>query len=87
MDESLQDGPRPVVRIGDTVHRPVQPWTPAVPTLLRHLEAVARLDTSALVRQLAVRGLEPRATWVAEGHLTELADRVEWCRAHRRLFK
>lgn len=37
---SLQDGPRPVIRIGDTVHRPVQPWTPAVHALLRHLEAV-----------------------------------------------
>ena len=29
-----------VERIGDTVHRPVGPWTPAVHGLLRHLEAV-----------------------------------------------
>lgn len=37
----LQDGPhRRVVRIGDTVRRPVQPWTPAVHALLRHLESV-----------------------------------------------
>lgn len=27
-----------VVRIGDTVHRPVRPWTPAVHAVLRHLE-------------------------------------------------
>lgn len=37
----LQDGRhRRVVRIGDTVRRPVQPWTPAVHALLRHLEDV-----------------------------------------------
>lgn len=29
-----------VVRIGDTVRRPVGPWTPAVHSLLRHLEDV-----------------------------------------------
>jgi hypothetical protein len=29
-----------VVRVGDTVRRPVHPWTPAVHTLLRHLEQV-----------------------------------------------
>jgi hypothetical protein len=29
-----------VVRIGDTVHRPVRPWTPAVHAVLRHLEDV-----------------------------------------------
>ncbi|MGP3936652.1 aminoglycoside phosphotransferase family protein [Nonomuraea sp. KM88] len=35
----LQDTPhRRVVRVGDTVRRPVQPWTPAVHALLRHLE-------------------------------------------------
>src|SRR4051794_38079116 len=28
-----------VVRIGDTVHRPVRPWTPAVHAVLHHLEA------------------------------------------------
>ncbi len=28
------------VRIGDTVHRPANPWTPAVHGLLRHLDAV-----------------------------------------------
>ncbi len=27
-----------VVRVGDTVHRPVQPWTSAVHAVLRHLE-------------------------------------------------
>jgi Phosphotransferase enzyme family len=40
-EEILQQGPhRKVVRVGDTVRRPVQPWTPAVHALLRHLEAV-----------------------------------------------
>jgi hypothetical protein len=29
-----------VVRIGDTVRRPVRPWTPAVHAVLRHLEGV-----------------------------------------------
>ncbi|WP_336206987.1 hypothetical protein [Nonomuraea sp. LPB2021202275-12-8] len=42
VDDVLQDGAhRRVVRIGDTVRRPVQPWTPAVHALLRHLQAVA----------------------------------------------
>ncbi|TDC02060.1 aminoglycoside phosphotransferase family protein [Nonomuraea longispora] len=37
----LQDTPhRRVVRVGDTVRRPAQPWTPAVHALLRHLEGV-----------------------------------------------
>jgi aminoglycoside phosphotransferase len=36
----LQDASgRPIVRVGDTVRRPVGPWTPAVHGLLRHLEA------------------------------------------------
>jgi hypothetical protein len=37
----LQDAPhRRVVRLGDTVRRPTQPWTPAVHALLRHLEDI-----------------------------------------------
>lgn len=32
--------PRRVERIGNTVRRPVAPWTPAVHALLRHLESV-----------------------------------------------
>ncbi|MEU2020706.1 aminoglycoside phosphotransferase family protein [Streptomyces sp. NPDC016469] len=40
-EEVLQDGAhRRVVRIGDTVRRPAQPWTPTVHALLRHLESV-----------------------------------------------
>jgi hypothetical protein len=40
-DDVLQDQPhRQVVRIGDTVRRPTQPWSPAVHALLRYLEAV-----------------------------------------------
>lgn len=37
----LQDQPhRKVVRVGDTIRRPAEPWTPTVHALLRHLEAV-----------------------------------------------
>ncbi|MGI5171236.1 aminoglycoside phosphotransferase family protein [Spirillospora sp. CA-253888] len=40
-EEILQeDVHRRVVRVGGTVRRPVQPWTPAVHALLLHLEAV-----------------------------------------------
>ncbi|MFE6826118.1 aminoglycoside phosphotransferase family protein [Streptomyces sp. NPDC057690] len=40
-EEVMQDGAhRRVVRIGDTVRRPVQPWTPTVHALLSHLEKV-----------------------------------------------
>ncbi|HET6707093.1 aminoglycoside phosphotransferase family protein [Amycolatopsis sp.] len=40
-DDVLQDQPhRRVVRIGDTVRRPIYPWSPAIHALLRHLEAV-----------------------------------------------
>ncbi|MFD5699975.1 phosphotransferase [Streptomyces lasiicapitis] len=42
MDEQRLPGGKTVgaVRVGDTVRRPVQPWTPAVHAVLRHLEAV-----------------------------------------------
>ncbi|MEU8302654.1 aminoglycoside phosphotransferase family protein [Actinomadura sp. NPDC048955] len=40
-EDVLQDGPhRRVVRVGDTVRRPMQPWTATVHALLGHLEAV-----------------------------------------------
>ncbi|MFF1438333.1 hypothetical protein [Streptomyces sp. NPDC058295] len=40
-EEVMQDGAhRRVVRIGDTVRRPVQPWTPTLHALLSHLEQV-----------------------------------------------
>ncbi|MDT0266391.1 aminoglycoside phosphotransferase family protein [Streptomyces sp. DSM 44915] len=39
--EVLQDTPhRRIERVGATVRRPAQPWTPAVRALLRHLETV-----------------------------------------------
>ncbi|MEU8820460.1 aminoglycoside phosphotransferase family protein [Actinoplanes sp. NPDC048796] len=39
--EMLQDTPhRRIVRVGDTVRRPLLPWSAAVHELLRHLEAV-----------------------------------------------
>ncbi|MEU1407730.1 phosphotransferase [Streptomyces sp. NPDC005728] len=42
MEEQRLPGGRTVgaVRIGDAVHRPLQPWTPGVHAVLRHLEAV-----------------------------------------------
>ncbi|MEU8661756.1 aminoglycoside phosphotransferase family protein [Actinoplanes philippinensis] len=37
----LQDDPhRRIERVGDTVRRPLHPWSPAIHELLRHLEAV-----------------------------------------------
>ncbi|MCC9311084.1 aminoglycoside phosphotransferase family protein [Kitasatospora sp. RB6PN24] len=39
------------------------------------------------VRRLAEQGHEPQATWVAEGHLDELRDRVAWSRANRHLIE
>jgi hypothetical protein len=40
-EDVLQDRPhRQVVRIGDTVRRPSEPWTPTVHALLEHLRAV-----------------------------------------------
>lgn len=39
-DVMQDDAHRRVVRIGDTVRRPTQPWTPTVHALLRHLEKV-----------------------------------------------
>jgi hypothetical protein len=39
--EVLQDAAqRHVVRVGDTVRRPMHPWSPTIHELLRHLEAV-----------------------------------------------
>jgi hypothetical protein len=41
VDEVLQDDPhRTVIRIGDTVRRPVHPWSASVHALLGHLEGV-----------------------------------------------
>ncbi len=38
------------------------------------------------VRTLAARGFDPQRSWVRDGHLHELADRVRWSREHRALF-
>jgi hypothetical protein len=37
---AAEGGPSQVVRHGDIILRPVQPWTPTIHALLRHLEAV-----------------------------------------------
>jgi hypothetical protein len=39
-------------------------------------------DVGALARE----GLEPQATWVANGYLDELAARVRWSEENRHLF-
>lgn len=39
------------------------------------------------VRQLAERGHDPQAGWVADGLLTELADRIDWSTSHRHLVE
>jgi hypothetical protein len=40
-EQVLQDDPhRRVVRVGDTVRRPLHPWSPTIHELLRHLESV-----------------------------------------------
>ncbi|WP_242569522.1 aminoglycoside phosphotransferase family protein [Streptomyces sp. NP-1717] len=54
----LQDDPhRRVVRVGDTVRRPVHAWTPAVHELLRHLEDVG-FPYSPRVRGIDEEGRE-----------------------------
>jgi len=40
----------------------------------------------AVVHRLAEQGHEPQATWVADGLLAELDNRIAWSRAHRHLF-
>lgn len=40
-ETTLQDDPhRRIVRVGDTVRRPMHPWSPTIHELLRHLEKV-----------------------------------------------
>lgn len=39
------------------------------------------------VRRLADAGHEPQATWVADGYLQDLEEKVAWSRAHRHLFE
>ncbi|GGK16472.1 hypothetical protein GCM10011583_55470 [Streptomyces camponoticapitis] len=54
----LQDDPhRRVVRVGNTVRRPVHPWTPAIHELLRYLEGVG-FPYSPRVRGLDEQGRE-----------------------------
>lgn len=42
--------------------------------------------TLDLERQLAAAGVEPQATWVAEGHPAEVEASIRWVEQHRRLF-
>jgi hypothetical protein len=40
-----------------------------------------------LIRRLADQGQEPQATWVKDGYLGELDERLAWSQAHRHLFE
>lgn len=44
-------------------------------------------DTAGLVRRLADQGHEPQATWVADGLLAELDNKITWSSTHRHLFE
>lgn len=57
MDERALTGGRTVgaVRVGDTVRKPFQPWTPAVHAVLRHLEGLG-FDGAPRSRGLDERG-------------------------------
>ena len=43
--------------------------------------------TSERVQALAERGVEPQATWVANGYLDQLEARAAWSERHRHLFE
>ncbi|NED99682.1 hypothetical protein [Phytoactinopolyspora halotolerans] len=40
-----------------------------------------------LVHTLAEAGRQPQTQWVADGHLDELNQRLDWTRTHRHLFE
>jgi hypothetical protein len=65
-----------VVRIGDTVRRPVGPWTPSVHALLRHLEA-AGFDGAPRVLGIDEQGREI---------LEYIPGEVPWLADHKRLL-
>jgi hypothetical protein len=78
-EEVLRDEPhRKVVRVGGTVRRPTQPWTPAVHALLRHLEkagffaAAYGLDSTAGLVEAVIDaerdGIEQVRRPAAAGH-------------------
>jgi hypothetical protein len=41
----------------------------------------------AHVRSLSDRGIEPQRTWVEDGMLGQLMERVRWSREHRSLLE
>jgi phosphotransferase family enzyme len=65
-----------VVRVGDTVRRPVGPWTPSVHALLRHLEA-AGFDGAPRVLGIDEQGREI---------LEYIPGEVPWLGDHKRLL-
>ena len=44
-------------------------------------------QTTERVRHLATLGIEPQATWVADGTVDEFAARADWTENHRGLFE
>lgn len=67
-EEPLLDGnvATGLVRIGNTVRRPVGPWSPSVDALLLHLE---RAGYEGSPRALGYDGLGRQALSCAEGHI------------------
>jgi hypothetical protein len=65
-----------IVRVGGTVHRPTGPWTPAVHSLLRHLEQVGFQGAPR------VYGFDTTGREVVEF----VAGEVPWPEPHRRLL-
>jgi thiamine kinase-like enzyme len=53
------------------------------------VDAVAEMQERTLgyVIDLASEGIDPQKRWVAEGHLDQLRERIDWTRAHRELFE
>lgn len=44
-------------------------------------------DMFELTRELAGRGLEPQVSWVAQGYLDALTERINWSEENRHLFE
>ena len=84
-----------VVRIGDTVRRPLGPWSPAVHALLQHFEAVGfddLLDDVMERRRLGYEahrvwgGSERRRGWAEmwdDGSGRRILGNIAWVEEHR----
>jgi hypothetical protein len=101
--EVLQDrADRSVIRVGDTVRHPLQPWSP--PDRRRRLEMFAEAYGLATadglvdeviavqrrgldrVAQLAAQGHQRQVAAVQAGELDQIRRRISWSERHRHLF-